>query len=93
MMNLQPSNLKTDALQKMDRLKLLKLNFVKLTGTYGNFSEDLRWLCWLGSNLRTILSDLFMGNLVAIDMSYSKLEVFEAPMVGNSASFFSALLV
>ncbi|XP_042758467.1 uncharacterized protein LOC111909382 [Lactuca sativa] len=78
------SNLKTDALQKMDRLKLLQLNFVQLTGTYGNFSEDLRWLCWLGSNLRTIPSDLFMGNLVAIDMSYSKLEVFELPMVLQS---------
>ncbi|CAI9269370.1 unnamed protein product [Lactuca saligna] len=84
MFTFKPSNLKTDALQKMDRLKLLKLNFVKLTGTYGNFSEDLRWLCWLGSDLRTIPSDLFMGNLVAIDMSYSKLEVFEAPMVLQS---------
>ncbi|XP_023760973.1 disease resistance protein RPS4 isoform X1 [Lactuca sativa] len=84
MFTFKPSNLKTDALQKMDRLKLLKLNFVKLTGTYGNFSEDLRWLCWLGSNLRTIPSDLFMGNLVAIDMSYSKLEVFEPPMVLQS---------
>ncbi|XP_023731175.1 probable disease resistance protein At4g19520 isoform X3 [Lactuca sativa] len=75
------SNLKTDALQKMDKLKLLQLNFVQLTGFYENFSEDLRWLCWLGSNLRTIPSDLFMGNLVAIDMSYSNLEIFEPPMV------------
>ncbi|CAH1443639.1 unnamed protein product [Lactuca virosa] len=75
------SNLKTDALQKMDRLKLLQLNFVQLTGSYDNLSDELRWLCWLGSDLRTIPSDLFMGNLVAIDMSYSKLEVFEPPMV------------
>ncbi|CAI9304506.1 unnamed protein product [Lactuca saligna] len=75
------SNLKTDALQKMDRLKLLQLKFVQLTGSYDNLSEDLRWLCWLGSDLRSIPSDLFMGNLVAIDMSYSKLEVFEPPMV------------
>ncbi|KAI3709736.1 hypothetical protein L2E82_39502 [Cichorium intybus] len=78
------SNLKTDALKKMDKLKLLQLDFVQLTGSYENFSEDLRWLSWLGFHLRAIPSDLFMGNLVAIDMSYSNLEVFEPPMVLQS---------
>ncbi|KAL7584773.1 hypothetical protein Lser_V15G44111 [Lactuca serriola] len=78
------SHLKTDALQKMDKLKLLQLNFVQLTGSYENISEDLRWLCWLGFHLRTIPSDLFMGNLVAIDMSSSSLEVFDPPMVLQS---------
>ncbi|GJT73334.1 NB-ARC domains-containing protein [Tanacetum coccineum] len=75
------SSLKTDALKKMDNLKLLQLNFVELDGSYENFSEDLRWLCWLGLRLKTIPSDLFMGNMVAIDLSYSNLEVFEPPMV------------
>ncbi|KAD4585097.1 hypothetical protein E3N88_22698 [Mikania micrantha] len=74
------SNLSTDALNKMDRLKYLQLNFVELNGSYENFSEDLRWLCWLGYHLRTIPPGLCMRNLVAIDMSYSKLEVFEPPM-------------
>ncbi|GJW92533.1 variation in compound triggered root growth response-like protein, partial [Tanacetum coccineum] len=78
------SNLKTDALKKMDNLKLLQLNFVELDGSYENFSEDLRWLCWLGLRLKTIPSDLFMGNMVAIDLSYSNLEVFEPPMVLQS---------
>ncbi|KAL7593361.1 hypothetical protein Lser_V15G33802 [Lactuca serriola] len=78
------STLKTDALEKMDKLKLLQLNFVQLTGSYANLSEDLRWLCWLGFHLRLIPSDLFMGNLVAIDMSYSNLEVFEPPTVLQS---------
>ncbi|PWA90599.1 NB-ARC domains-containing protein [Artemisia annua] len=78
------SNLKTDALKKMDNLKLLQLNFVELYGSYENFSEDLRWLCWFGLRLKTIPSDLFMGNMVAIDLSYSKLEVFEPPMVLHS---------
>ncbi|CAI9293129.1 unnamed protein product [Lactuca saligna] len=78
------SILKTDALKKMDKLKLLQLNFVQLTGSYENFSEDLRWLSWLGFHLRIIPSELFMGNLVAIDMSYSNLEVFEPPMVLQS---------
>ncbi|XP_024961638.1 putative disease resistance protein At4g11170 [Cynara cardunculus var. scolymus] len=77
-------NLKTDALKNMDRLKLLQLNFVELTGYHENLSEDLRWLCWFGFHLRTIPSNLFMGNLVAVDLSYSNLEVFEPPMVLQS---------
>ncbi|KAL8232438.1 hypothetical protein R6Q57_002216 [Mikania cordata] len=68
----------------MNRLKYLQLNFVELNGSYENFSEDLRWLCWLGYHLRTIPPGLCMRNLVAIDMSYSKLEVFEPPMVLQS---------
>ncbi|XP_071733601.1 disease resistance protein ADR2-like [Rutidosis leptorrhynchoides] len=78
------SELNTDALKKMDNLKLLQLNSVQLHGSYENFSEDLKWLCWFRFHLRTIPSDLYMGNLVAIDMSYSNLEVFEPPMVIRS---------
>ncbi|KAI3679521.1 hypothetical protein L2E82_51263 [Cichorium intybus] len=80
----KPSNLKTDALKKMDKLKLLHLNHVYLDGSYENVSEDLRWLCWCGFHLKSIPSELSMGKLVAIDMSYSKLEVFEPPMVLQS---------
>lgn len=87
MLNLQSSNLKTDSLKKMDKLKLLQLNNVQLTGSYEDFSEDLRWLCWIGFHLKTIPTDLFMGNVVAIDMSYSKLEAFDPPMVVNSISY------
>ncbi|XP_024961630.1 disease resistance protein RML1A-like, partial [Cynara cardunculus var. scolymus] len=78
------SDLTTDALEKMENLKLLQLNYVELTGSHENFSEDLRWLCWFGFHLRTIPSGLSMGNLVALDMSYSNLEVFEPPMVLQS---------
>ncbi|CAH1441243.1 unnamed protein product [Lactuca virosa] len=78
------SELKTDALKKMDKLKLLHLSNVQLEGSYENFSEDLRCLCWFGSQLRTIPSDLSMENLVAMDMRYSNLEVFDPPMVLQS---------
>ncbi|KAI3740578.1 hypothetical protein L2E82_31046 [Cichorium intybus] len=78
---LKSSDLKTDSLEKMVHLKLLQLNFVHLTGSYENFSEDLRWLCWIGFRLRIIPSNLFMANLVAIDMSYSNLEAFSPPIV------------
>lgn len=92
LLTLQITELMTDSLKNMDNLKLLQLKFVQLTGSYENFSEQLRWLCWIGFHLRTIPSDLFMGNLVALDMSYSCLEVFEPPMVGNyiSSSYFLA---
>ncbi|KVH88491.1 hypothetical protein Ccrd_026693 [Cynara cardunculus var. scolymus] len=70
-----------DSLAKMDNLKLLQLNYVELNGSYDEFPEDLRWLCWHGFHLGTVPSELFMGNLVAIDMSYSKLRIFEPPMV------------
>lgn len=83
LLTLQITELMTDSLKNMDNLKLLQLKFVQTTGSYENFSEQLRWLCWIGFHLRTIPSDLFMGNLVALDMSYSCLEVFEPPMVGS----------
>ncbi|KAI3701546.1 hypothetical protein L6452_26716 [Arctium lappa] len=75
------SDLKTDSLTKMDNLKLLLLNDVHLTGSYEEFSEDLRWLCWRHFRLTAIPSDLFQGNLVAIDMRDSNLEVFEPPIL------------
>ena len=65
----------------MDNLKFLQLNDVHLIGSYEEFSEDLRWLCWHQFRLAAIPSGLFQGNLVAIDMRHSKLELFEPPTV------------
>lgn len=89
---MQSSSFQTDSLENMDNLKLLQLKYVQLTGSYENFSEHLRWICWIGFHLRTIPCDLFMGNLVALDMSCSCLEVFEPPMVGYSVSSFHHLV-
>ncbi|XP_071740392.1 disease resistance protein RPV1-like [Rutidosis leptorrhynchoides] len=75
--NLSP--LSSDSLQQMDRLKFLKLNYAELTGSYEDASEHLRWLSWVGFSEKTIHSDLFMGKLVALDMSYSCLKEFEPP--------------
>ncbi|KAM7481968.1 hypothetical protein LguiB_006551 [Lonicera macranthoides] len=63
-----------DAFSRMHKLKLLKLNYAKMMGCYGNFPEGLRWLCWHGFPLKSIPLDLPLGNLVSLDMSYSKLE-------------------
>ncbi|XP_048436933.1 disease resistance protein RPV1 isoform X2 [Pyrus x bretschneideri] len=63
----------TEAFRKMQSLRLLKLNNIKLTGSYDNLSKELRWLCWHGFPLKVIPKDFDQSNLVAIDLSYSKL--------------------
>nr|XP_043627290.1 disease resistance protein RPV1-like [Erigeron canadensis] len=75
--------LQTDSFANMDKLKFLQLKYVELTGSYKSFPE-LTWLCWHACHLKTIPSDLLMGSLVAIDLSYGKLEEFEIPEVLNS---------
>ncbi|KAD5802475.1 hypothetical protein E3N88_13835 [Mikania micrantha] len=69
--------LKTDALSKMDKLKLLQLNYVKINGSYENVSKELRWLCMHGFHLKSIPSELPLEKVVVLDMSYSKIESFD----------------
>lgn len=72
----------------MQNLKLLSLKSVHLTGAYEHFSKDLKWLRWIGTQLSTIPLDLFMGHLVALDMSDSRLVVFEPTMVRRLVSSY-----
>ncbi|CAN6561758.1 unnamed protein product [Malus baccata var. baccata] len=62
-----------EAFRNMQSLRLLKLNYVELTGSYNNVSNELRWLCWHGFPLEVIPEDFDHPNIVAIDLSYSKL--------------------
>ncbi|KAI3724965.1 hypothetical protein L1987_64734 [Smallanthus sonchifolius] len=62
----------------MDKLKLLQLKYVKLIGSYEKF-PDLIWLCWHGCPFQTMPSGLLVSSLVAIDMRYGHMEVFEIP--------------
>ncbi|KAM7518929.1 hypothetical protein LguiB_017891 [Lonicera macranthoides] len=66
--------LTTEGFARMDNLKLLQLNYVQLKGCYENFPQSLRWLCWHGFPLTALPMDLPMGNLVSLDLSYSKLK-------------------
>ncbi|XP_042758661.1 disease resistance protein RPV1 [Lactuca sativa] len=70
------SELNTDALSNMDNLMLLKLNYVQMNGSYENFPRELRCLCMQGFHLKSIPSDLPLGSLVALDLSYSNIESF-----------------
>ncbi|KAB2603425.1 TMV resistance protein N-like [Pyrus ussuriensis x Pyrus communis] len=64
----------SDSFRNMQSLRLLKLNNIKLTGSFHNFSKELRWLCWHGFPLEVIPLDCDQPNLVAVDLSYSKLK-------------------
>ncbi|XP_076888603.1 disease resistance-like protein DSC1 [Bidens hawaiensis] len=86
---LKDSGFRTDSLKNMENLKLLQLKYVQLTGSFENFSEQIRWICWHGFHERTVPLDLFMENLVALDMSYSCLEIFELPMVLQLLKFLN----
>ncbi|XP_059654446.1 probable disease resistance protein RPP1 [Cornus florida] len=58
----------------MERLRLLQLDFVHLSGSYQSLSGILVWLSWKGFSLKCVPPTLIMDNLVAIDLSYSKLK-------------------
>ncbi|XP_059654437.1 disease resistance protein RPP2B-like [Cornus florida] len=66
--------LKAKAFTKMERLRLLHLNNVHLRGSYKHLSRRLVWLSWKGFSSNYIPSNLIMDNLVALDLSYSKLK-------------------
>ncbi|KAM7474517.1 hypothetical protein LguiB_021760 [Lonicera macranthoides] len=66
--------LTTNAFKSMTKLRLLKLNYVKLRGSYENFPKSLAWLSWRGFPLKYIPVEFPMENLVALDLRYSMLK-------------------
>ena len=66
--------LRTNAFEKMENLRLLKLNYTHLTGCYDKFPKQLVWLCWHGFPLKSLPVELTLNNLVALDLRHSKLE-------------------
>ncbi|KAK2988897.1 hypothetical protein RJ640_002031 [Escallonia rubra] len=66
-------DLEAAAFSRMQRLRLLQLSNVRLSGGYEEFPKKLRWLCWRGFPLRTIPFDFPMENLVVLDMRNSSL--------------------
>ncbi|XP_057502966.1 disease resistance protein RUN1-like isoform X2 [Actinidia eriantha] len=66
--------LKTEAFARMQNLRLLQLSDVKIKGGFKDFPKRLTWLSWHGFSLKSIPSDFPTENLVALDLSHSKLE-------------------
>ncbi|XP_059461811.1 disease resistance protein RUN1-like [Corylus avellana] len=78
--SLSKMNFNSEAFMKMQRLRLLQLDHVRLTGDYKYLSKELRWLCWHGFPLKFIPNDFYPRNLVVIDLQYSNLKKFwESP--------------
>ncbi|KAL7235587.1 hypothetical protein ACSBR1_018975 [Camellia fascicularis] len=67
-------SLKTHAFARMQRLRLLQLDYVKLTGDWKEFPKKLRWQSWHGFPLKSIPNYLHLENLVFLDMRGSSLE-------------------
>ncbi|KAM7481976.1 hypothetical protein LguiB_006559 [Lonicera macranthoides] len=63
-----------DDFSRMDKLRILKLNYTNVSGRGENLPKGLKWLCWHGFCLKSLPSDLPLGNLASLDMSYSNLE-------------------
>ena len=75
-------NFNSEAFIEMQRLRLLQLDYVRLTGYYKYLSQELRWLCWHGFPLKFIPNEFYPRNLIVIDLQYSNLKkVWEGPKV------------
>lgn len=57
----------------MEKLRLLHLSHVQLSGCYDEFPTGLRWLCWFAFPLDSIPSSFPLENLVVLEMQYSRL--------------------
>nr|XP_043609298.1 disease resistance protein RPV1-like [Erigeron canadensis] len=80
----------TLAFSKMCDLRLLRLNYVQLNGSYKDFPAGLRWMCMHGFPLSYIPSDLQMKDIVALDLSNSKLQrLWKKPMLLGSLKFLN----
>jgi hypothetical protein len=75
-------NLNSRAFIKMQKLRLLKLDHIRLTGNNKHIPKELRWLRWHGFPLKFLPNDFYPRNLVVIDLQYNNLRrVWEVPKV------------
>ncbi|GAU29185.1 hypothetical protein TSUD_276040 [Trifolium subterraneum] len=65
----------TTAFKKMKKLRLLKLDGVKLDGDFEYLSRNLRWLSWNGFPLSCIPTNFYQGNLVSIELENSNVKL------------------
>ena len=68
------ANFEIGALEKMTNLMVLQLNYVTFSGKCKKLPRKLRLLRWHGCTLKAIPGNVYMENLVVLDMSHSKLK-------------------
>ncbi|KAM7469339.1 hypothetical protein LguiA_007522 [Lonicera macranthoides] len=66
--------LRIDAFKNMTKLRLLKLYYVQLTGSYENFPKSLILFSWKEFPLKSIPDEFPLENLVALKLHHSILE-------------------
>ncbi|CAJ1949613.1 unnamed protein product [Sphenostylis stenocarpa] len=72
----------TSAFKKMQGLRLLHLDHVKLSEDYGYLPKQLRWIYWKRFPLKYIPNNFCMQRVIAIDLKYSNLrQVWKEPQV------------
>ncbi|KAL3846129.1 hypothetical protein ACJIZ3_003532 [Penstemon smallii] len=74
--NLSYINLETDAFKEMKNLELLQLDYVHLSGSFKHLPKNLKWFRWHGFSLNSIPDNFPMDELIALDMSKSRLVRF-----------------
>ncbi|CAL5340864.1 unnamed protein product [Camellia sinensis] len=67
--------LEVDAFSRMHKLKLLQLKYIQINGSFENFPEGLRWLCWHGFPFKSIPHDFRLEELIVLDMRNSTLQI------------------
>ncbi|XWS57343.1 hypothetical protein CRYUN_Cryun09bG0166300 [Craigia yunnanensis] len=67
-------DLETKAFLKMQRLKLLQLDYVNLKGDFKDFPKGLIWLRWHGFPLQCLPTDFDIKRLVVLDMRNNSLK-------------------
>ncbi|CAN6569894.1 unnamed protein product [Malus baccata var. baccata] len=73
---------KTEAFTRMRNLELLLLNNVNISGGYKDFPKNLRWISWRVFPLKSIPADLYLENLVGLDLRNSRLHhLWQGPRV------------
>ncbi|KAK1381246.1 TIR domain-containing protein [Heracleum sosnowskyi] len=72
--NVYQVELRTKAFSMMHKLRLLKLDNVRLSGGYEYLPRNLKWLCWHGYPFMSLPNGFPFGSLVAIDMQSSELQ-------------------
>ncbi|XP_042478975.1 disease resistance protein RPV1-like [Macadamia integrifolia] len=58
----------------MQRLRLLQINHVHISGNCKHFSKELRWLCWYSFPLNSIPTNFHLENLVILELQYSNIK-------------------
>ncbi|WJX70671.1 hypothetical protein P8452_54750 [Trifolium repens] len=65
----------TKAFEKMKKLGLLQLSGVTLDGDFEYVSRNLRWFSWNGFPMSCIPTNLYLGNLVSIELENNNVKL------------------